>query len=106
MWKSKRGFRISRRSLSAAFQTALFCLEIEGQEAAVIFKDDMRSSGMGYEVRFPGDKYNSKCYESEELSEIDSMAVNKLKVLMHCRSIGWNIPEKLILDLAEENNDA
>jgi len=101
MWKKGKGFRLKRQSLSAAFQTALFCLEIDGQEAAVIFKDEMRPSRIGYEVRFPGDKNNYKCYEYEELSSSDSMAVNKLRVVMHCKTLGWNIPEKLILDLSK-----
>lgn len=104
MWKLGKGFRLYRHSLSAAFQTALFCLEIDGQEAAVIFKDDLKHSGMGYEVRFPGNKYDKMCYESADLSQSDSMAVNKLRVLVHCKAIGWNIPGDLLLSCGGSND--
>ena len=104
MWKPDKGFSWCRHSLSAAFQTALFCLEIDGQEVAVIFKDDLKRSGIGYEVRFPGKKYDRICYESADLSPSDSMAVNKLRVLVHCKSIGWKIPEKLLLSCGDSND--
>lgn len=124
MWKEKTGFRLVKKCISGAFQKAICCLILDDNEVAVIYEDLMSKTGVGFEIRYPkgapdslieeadrsgryltmmekDGNYSRIYYYRDNLSSGDSLAVHKLKVLIQCRTSGWNVPDSLILEISE-----